>query len=94
MARNILLNLTERKVLKDVEAVHLQPLEFTPLEFFMRNRQVFSAEDLLRQVWKTSEGCSADLIYACIRRLRKGQDTDGQTSIIRTLHGVGYGLDA
>ncbi|MDZ4835779.1 MAG: response regulator transcription factor [Candidatus Melainabacteria bacterium] len=82
-------------VLKDGKPVHLQPMEYTLLEFFMKNpNQVFSPETLLAKLWDASSDVSLDAIYTCIRRLRKKLDTpEVKDSIIRTVHGVGYGIN-
>ena len=79
---------------RDGAQIHLQPAEFALLEFFMCNQnQVFSAEALLRRVWESDSEASLDAIYTCIRRLRKKLDEKGRESVIRTVHGVGYGIN-
>lgn len=85
----------KRLVLKDGKPVHLQPMEYQLLEFFMKNpNQVFSPESLLQKLWDASSEVSLDAIYTCIRRLRKKLDSpDSSCSIIRTVHGVGYGIN-
>ncbi len=85
----------KRLVYMNGVAVHLQPMEYTLLEFFMKNpNQVFSAETLLQKLWDASSDVSLDAIYTCIRRLRKKLDKDKKDeSIIRTVHGVGYGIN-
>ncbi|MBX9669002.1 MAG: response regulator transcription factor [Candidatus Obscuribacterales bacterium] len=85
----------KRIVLRDGKPVHLQPMEYTLLEFFMKHpNQVFSPETLLHKLWDANSEVSLDAIYTCIRRLRKKLDTPESTdSIIRTVHGVGYGIN-
>lgn len=85
----------KRVVLLHGKPVHLQPMEYTLLEFFMKNpNQVFSPETLLAKLWDASSDVSLDAIYTCIRRLRKKLDTpESSDSIIRTVHGVGYGIN-
>jgi two-component system response regulator PhoP len=85
----------KRLVHMNGEPVHLQPMEYTLLEFFMKNpNQVFSPETLLQRVWDASSDVSLDAIYTCIRRLRKKLDKNKTgESIIRTVHGVGYGIN-
>jgi DNA-binding response OmpR family regulator len=73
----------------------LLPKEFALLEFFMRNpNRVFAAEALLNRVWVTESEATVDALTTCIKRLRKKIDVEGQPSIIRTIHGVGYRLEA
>ena len=85
----------KRVVLLSGKPIHLQPMEYTLLEFFMKNpNQVFSPETLLAKLWDANSEVSLDAIYTCIRRLRKKLDTaESQDSIIRTVHGVGYGIN-
>jgi DNA-binding response OmpR family regulator len=75
--------------------VQLLPKEFALLEFFMRHpNQVFSAEALLDRVWSSDSDASPETIRTYIKRLRQKIDTQGQVSLISTVHGVGYKLDA
>ncbi len=81
-------------VFSNGEMVNLQPMEFLLLEHFMTHEnKVFSAEALLASLWDESADASLDAIYTCIRRLRKKLDKPGADSIIRTVHGVGYGIN-
>ncbi len=90
----VALDTEKHLVQRDGEVIHLQPTEFALLEFFMRNpNQVFSAEALLRRVWESETEASLDAIYTCIRRIRKKIDKRGDESIIRTVHGIGYGIN-
>ena len=90
----IKLDSSSKTVTKDGEPVHLTPIEFSLLEFFMKNpRQLFSADVLLHRVWGDADDGSIDNIYTTIRRLRKKLGAQKHTSIIRTVHGVGYGLE-
>jgi DNA-binding response OmpR family regulator len=81
-------------VTKNGEQISLQPMEFALLEFFIRHpNQVFSTDALLQRVWETDADVSLDAIYTCIRRLRQKLQIDGEPSLIRTVHGIGYRLD-
>jgi DNA-binding response OmpR family regulator len=75
------------------EEINLLPKEFALLEFMMlRPNRVFSAEELLNKVWPNDSTSTADALTTCIKRLRKKLEVEGQQSIIRTVHGVGYKL--
>lgn len=92
--RNIQLDTASHNVTKDGQDVHLEPREFNLLEFFLRNpNQVFSADTLLARVWDAESQASSDTIRTYIKSLRKKLDDSGRTSIIATVHGVGYRLD-
>jgi DNA-binding response OmpR family regulator len=93
-AGELKLDLTNRIVTKNDQPVHLTPIEFSLLVFFVKNpRQLFSAETLLHRVWGDAEDCSVQSIYTCVKRLRQKIDTKNQPSIIRTVNGVGWGLE-
>lgn len=82
------------RVTKNGENIALQPMEFALLEFFARHpNQIFSTEALLQRVWETDADVSLDAIYTCIRRLRQKLQIEGEPSLIRTVHGVGYRLE-
>lgn len=94
-ARNLVLETSTFKVTRDETDIQLLPKEFALLEFFMRHPgQVFSAEALLDRVWSSESEASPETIRTYIKRLRQKIDTEGQPSILSTVHGVGYKLDA
>ncbi len=73
--------------------LQLLPLEYKLLEFLMRHQgQPFSPESLLDRVWGSSSDASIDAVRTVVKTLRrKIADEDG-SSILRTVHGVGYKL--
>lgn len=92
--RDISLDPSARKVSKGNHEIKLEPKEFALLEFLMRNRNVvFSADALLDRVWESDTGVSPDSIRTYIKALRKKLDSAGETSIITTVHGLGYRLE-
>jgi two-component system OmpR family response regulator len=75
--------------------IQLLPKEFALLEFLMRHpNQVFSAEALLDRVWDSGTEASQEAIRTCLKRLRKKVDGNKDNSMIKTVHGVGYKLEA
>jgi len=93
--RNIALDTNTLKVTRDGQEVVLQRLECALLAFFLNHPQeVFSTDALLRRVWDSDSDVSIDAIYQCIKKIRKKLDTAGQPSILRTVHGIGYRLEA
>lgn len=91
--RNIILERGSFRVTRDGQDVHLPRMEFALLEFLMRHPdQVFSAEALLERVWTSDSERSAETIRSCVKKLRSKIDTDGQPSLIKNVHGVGYKL--
>ena len=90
----LVLDPVARKVEKEGVELKLEPKEFNLLEFMMRNANtVFSAEALIDRVWESETLVSTDAIRTYIKGIRKKVDTDGEPSIIATVHGVGYRLD-
>ena len=93
--RNIVLETSTFRVTRNDEEVQLLPKECALLEFLMRHpNQVFSAEALLDRVWASDSEASPETIRTYVKRLRQKIDTNGQPSIISTVHGVGYKLES
>ena len=81
-----------RRVTSNGAEVHLEPREFSLLEFFMRHpNQVFDAETLITRVWDSDSLISTDSIRTYIKNLRK---KIGDQSLISTLRGSGYRFEA
>lgn len=92
---NLVLESNSFKVTRDGEDVQLLPKEFALLEFLMRHpNQVFSAEAILDRVWSSDSEASPETIRTYIKRLRKKLDVEGTPSLLSTVHGVGYKLEA
>ncbi len=93
-AKGIRLDSGSFRVKRGEEDIQLLPKEFALLEFLMRHAdQVFSAETLLNRVWSSDSDATIDAITTCIKRIRKKLDKEGQPSVIKTVHGVGYKFD-
>jgi DNA-binding response OmpR family regulator len=89
--RDIVIEPANHRATRNGKDLQLLPKEFALLEFLMRHpSQVFSAEALLSRVWSSESDATIDAVSTCIKRLRKKVDVDGETSIIKTVHGVGY----
>ncbi len=84
-----------RVVCIDGEAVRLLPIEYRLLEFLARNAgQAMSRSIIFEQVWGYHFDPGANLINVHIARLRKKLDRPGRASLIGTVKGEGYRLDA
>jgi DNA-binding response OmpR family regulator len=91
--RDIVVDLSARKVTKGGKELSLQPLEFRVLEFLAKHPgQVFSPEVLLRRIWDSDAEVSHDAIYACMKRLRKKLESEGEPPLVVTVYGAGYKL--
>ena len=93
--RNLTLESETFRVTIDDKEVYLLPKEFALLEFLMRHPgQVFSSEALIERVWPSDSEASPDTVRTHLTRLRKKLDQEGQPPLFRTVHGMGYKLDA
>lgn len=91
--RNISVDPNNHVCTKDGAPLKLTPKEFAVLEFFLRNpNKVFNADALLDHIWNSEAGSGPETVRTCIKRLRRQIDTEGNTSIIENVHGVGYKL--
>jgi len=83
-------------VRKGGEDVALTATEFRLLlELARRPRQVFTREMLLELVWNYDYLGDSRLVDAAVQRLRsKIEDNPSEPTLIRTVRGVGYRLDA
>jgi DNA-binding response OmpR family regulator len=93
--RDIEIDASECRVTKNGQIVHLLPKEFRLFEFLVRHpNHVFSAEDLLASVWESDTSALLDTVRGHITRLRKKLDTQNEPSIISTVYGMGYKVEA
>jgi len=93
-AGNVSLDTLARKVTLDGKEIHLVPREYSLLEFFMRHpNQVFSADALIDRIWASDTLACPDTIRTYIKLLRKKLSSEGEDTVIRTIHGVGYKLE-
>ncbi len=89
------IDLRRRIVCVDGEAVRLLHIEYRLLEFLARNvGQAMSRSIIFEQVWGYHFDPGANLINVHIARLRKKLDRPGRVSVISTVKGEGYRLDA
>jgi DNA-binding response OmpR family regulator len=73
--------------------IPLVPREYALLQFLMRHpNQLFKPDKILDLVWKNDSEASYEALTTCIKRLRKKLDKENEPSLIRNVHGVGYGL--
>lgn len=88
----LVLDTASRRVTVNGSEVVLQPKEFALVEFLIRHaNRVVSPDSLLQHVWSSDSEASSETIYTHIKKIRKKL---GDNSIIRTVHGVGYTIDA
>jgi DNA-binding response OmpR family regulator len=80
-----------RRVVLRGEAVHLTPTEFDLLTLLAaRPGVVFTREQLLAEVWGWRDGSGQRTVDSHVRGLRRKLGPE----LVRTVHGVGYALEA
>ena len=73
------------------EVVHLTPTEFDLLALLAaRPGTVFSRDQLLAEVWGWRDGSGQRTVDSHVRGLRRKLGPD----LVRTVHGIGYALEA
>jgi DNA-binding response OmpR family regulator len=88
---DVVIDPVERRVLRAGSEVHLTPTEFELLaQLAAQPRAVLAREHLLRQVWGWADASSTRTVDSHIKALRRKLGTE----LIRTVHGVGYALEA
>lgn len=86
-------NLLTREVFRKEERIHLQPLEFSLLEYLMRNAgRIVSKTMIMEHVWDYNFDPQTNVVEARISRLRDKIDRGFEPKLIQTVRGVGYVL--
>ena len=87
------MNLLTREVIRGAKKIELQPIEFSLLEYLMRNAgQVVSKTMIMEHVWNYNFDPQTNVVEARICRLRDKIDRDFEQKLIHTVRGVGYVL--
>jgi two-component system OmpR family response regulator len=87
------LDLDKRKVFRAEEEIFLQPLEFSLLDYLMRNvGRVVSKTMIMEHVWDYNFSPQTNVVEARICYLRDKIDKNFDRKLIHTVRGVGYVL--
>jgi DNA-binding response OmpR family regulator len=91
----LMMETEKKRVFLDGKEIQLLPKELQLLEFFMRHPGVvFNAETIVSRVWPSDSESTTDVVKVHISRLRKRLDVGTGESVFRTIHGLGYKLEA
>jgi two-component system OmpR family response regulator len=86
-------NLLTREVTRGGKKVELQPLEFSLLEYLMRNKgRIVSKTMIMEHVWDYNFDPQTNVVEVRISRLRDKIDRGFDKKLIHTVRGVGYVL--
>ncbi len=92
---DLVLDLATRKVTRNGVRIDLQPLEYSLLEYLMRNAgRVVSRAMIMEHVWNYNFDPQTNVVEARICRLRDKIDRDFEKKLIHTVRGAGYRLEA
>lgn len=92
---DLTLDPASRGVLKNGKPVALRRKEFDLLEYMMRNPgRTLTRSMIIDHVWESGEGLWTNAVDVHIKYLRDKIDRPFATQLIKTIHGVGYKLDA
>ncbi|MGD8961636.1 MAG: response regulator transcription factor [Desulfobacterales bacterium] len=87
------IDLDKRKVSRADREIFLQPLEFSLLEYLMRNAgRVVSKTMIMEHVWDYNFNPQTNVVEARICYLRDKIDKNFDSKLIHTVRGVGYVL--
>ncbi|MGD2100171.1 MAG: response regulator transcription factor [Desulfobacterales bacterium] len=90
---DICMNLITREVVRAGQKIELQPLEFSLLEYLLRNAgRVVSKTMIMEHVWDYYFDPQTNVVESRIYKLREKIDKKFSTKMIRTVRGVGYVL--
>ena len=88
---NLSMDLITREVSREGKRIDLQPLEFSLLEYLMRNAgRVVSKTMIMEHVWDYNFDPMTNVVEARISRLRDKIDKNFSEKLIHTVRGVGY----
>jgi two-component system OmpR family response regulator len=91
---DLTLDVTKRKVFRAGTRIELQSLEYSLLEYLMRNAgNVLSKTMIIEHVWDYNFDPQTNVVETGICRLRDKIDRQFVKKLIHTIRGVGYVLE-
>jgi two-component system OmpR family response regulator len=91
---DLTMDIIKRKVFRAGKEIELQSLEFSLLEYLMRNAgRVLSKTMIIEHVWDYNFDPQTNIVEARVCRLREKIDREFDRKLIHTIRGVGYSLE-
>jgi two-component system OmpR family response regulator len=91
--KDLSMDLLTREVVRAGKKIELQPLEFSLLEYLIRNAgKVVSKTMIMEHVWDYNFDPQTNVVEVRVSRLRDKIDREFDTKLIQTVRGVGYVL--
>jgi DNA-binding response OmpR family regulator len=95
MHRGLLIDIDERKVYRNGQEIDLRRKEFDILEYLVANSgRTVTREMILNHAWSTDKVSWDSTVDVHIKRLRDKLDSVSQPSLIKTVYGLGYKVEA
>lgn len=92
---DLALNPSARTVNRHNKNIELRRKEFDLLEYLMRNKgQTLTRTMILEHIWDMNENLWANVVDVHIKHLRDKIDRPVGSNLIKTVHGVGYKIEA
>lgn len=92
---DLAMDLLSRRVWRGERQVELSSREFALLEYFMRHPgQVLSRQQILSALWDYDFDPGSNIVDVYVRHLRNKIDRRSEPSLIQTVRGAGYRLEA
>ena len=92
---DLALDIASGQVSRSGVQLALTRTQFSLLEYFMRRAgHVLTRESIIERIWSDNPDIEANTLEVFIRTLRAKIDVDRYESLIRTVRGVGYRMDA
>ncbi len=90
---DLTMDVVRRETVREGQTIELQPLEFSLLEYLLRNKErVVSKTMIMEHVWHYNFDPMTNVVEARICRLRDKIDKDYSVKLIHTVRGAGYVL--
>jgi two-component system OmpR family response regulator len=87
------IDILKRQVKRDNQLIEVQPLEFSLLEYLLRNKErVVSKTMIMEHVWNYNFDPMTNVVESRICRLRDKIDKEFEPKLIHTVRGAGYVL--
>lgn len=91
---NLIVNREEHRVMRGQRLIDLTPREFAILECLMNNAgKAVSRVTLMQEVWNIPFDPTTNVVDVYMKYLRDKIDIEGEVKLLRTVRGIGYGLD-
>ncbi len=90
---DLVMDVDAMEVHRGNRAIELTALEFSLLEYFLRNNRIVLSRSRIRQaVWDLDTDTTSNVVDVYVRYLRQKIETDDAPALLHTVRGAGYVL--